>query len=238
MVNGNEAFAEYPVRYRWWEQLFELFVFLALIVPAMVIGLFVKERTIVAFPVLAVATMANDLALFALIVFFLWRNGEGDARIGLTWKNGWSDVILGVFLFSVVFIVAGFLDAFLRRLGFSGPSTAMMKELMPRGMWQVLLGVVLVTVVALAEETIFRGYLIHRLSNLTGSMVAAVIISSVIFALPHVYEGVAGAITVGVMGLMFALVYVWRGSLVAPIVAHFMQDFIGIVLLPVLTHVK
>jgi membrane protease YdiL (CAAX protease family) len=36
------------------------------------------------------------------------------------------------------------------------------------------------------------------------------------------------------MGLAFALVYLWRKSLVAPIVMHFLQDFIGIVLLPLL----
>ncbi len=38
----------------------------------------------------------------------------------------------------------------------------------------------------------------------------------------------------GVMGLAFALVYLWRRSLVAPMVMHFLQDFIGIVLLPLL----
>jgi hypothetical protein len=43
---------------------------------------------------------------------------------------------------------------------------------------------------------------------------------------------VAGVVTVGAMGLVFALVYMWRKSLVAPIVMHFLQDFIGIVLLP------
>ena len=41
-------------------------------------------------------------------------------------------------------------------------------------------------------------------------------------------------VTVGVMGAIFALIYMWRQSLVAPIVMHFLQDFIGIVLLPLL----
>jgi membrane protease YdiL (CAAX protease family) len=56
----------------------------------------------------------------------------------------------------------------------------------------------------------------------------------VIFSLGHGYEGSAGVITVGFMGLVFALVYLWRGSLVAPMVMHFLQDFIGIVLSPLL----
>jgi membrane protease YdiL (CAAX protease family) len=56
----------------------------------------------------------------------------------------------------------------------------------------------------------------------------------VIFSLGHGYEGTAGVITVGMMGIVFAPVYMWRKSLVAPIVMHFLQDFIGIVLLPLL----
>jgi uncharacterized protein len=36
------------------------------------------------------------------------------------------------------------------------------------------------------------------------------------------------------MGLVFAWVYMRRKSLVAPIVMHFLQDFTGIVLAPLL----
>jgi membrane protease YdiL (CAAX protease family) len=59
-------------------------------------------------------------------------------------------------------------------------------------------------------------------------------VSSFIFALGHGYEGSAGVVTVGIMGLVFAMVYLWRGSLVAAIVMHFLQDFTGILLLPLL----
>jgi membrane protease YdiL (CAAX protease family) len=89
-------------------------------------------------------------------------------------------------------------------------------------------------VVALAEETIFRGYLILRFKAITTNTASAVLASAVIFSLGHGYEGSAGVITVGVMGLVFAFVYLWRKSLVAPVVMHFLQDFIGIVLLPLL----
>ena len=55
-----------------------------------------------------------------------------------------------------------------------------------------------------------------------------------IFSLGHGYEGSAGLVTAGVMGGVFAVIYLWRGSLVAPIVMHFLQDFLSIVLLPLL----
>jgi len=41
-------------------------------------------------------------------------------------------------------------------------------------------------------------------------------------------------VTVGVMGAVFAVIYLWRRTLVAPVVIHFLQDFLSIVLLPLL----
>jgi hypothetical protein len=50
-------------------------------------------------------------------------------------------------------------------------------------------------------------------------------------ALGHGYEGSLGVVTVGIMGLAFNLVYLWRRSLVTPMVLHFLQDFIAIIAL-------
>jgi membrane protease YdiL (CAAX protease family) len=99
---------------------------------------------------------------------------------------------------------------------------------------EFVLAAILVAVVAITEEMIFRGYLLLRLQTITGSPVAAVLLSSIVFSLGHGYEGTAGVITVGVLGVLFALVYLATGSLVAPIVMHFLQDSISLVLVPLL----
>jgi membrane protease YdiL (CAAX protease family) len=122
----------------------------------------------------------------------------------------------------------------LQVVGFSVSSTPLPSFMAAKGMGEFLLAFVLVAVVALAEETIFRGYLILRLKAITASPAAAVLVSAAFFSLGHGYEGSAGVLTVGVMGLVLAFVYMWRQSLVAPMVMHFLQDFIGIVLVPML----
>jgi Type II CAAX prenyl endopeptidase Rce1-like/PDZ domain len=129
---------------------------------------------------------------------------------------------------------AGLLENSLRMLGFSAPATPLPSLIAEKTSPEFLLAAIMVIVVALAEETIFRGYLILRFKKITVSTASAVLISAVIFSLGHGYEGSAGVITVGVMGVVFALVYIWRGSLVAPVVMHFLQDFVGIVLSPLL----
>jgi membrane protease YdiL (CAAX protease family) len=184
------------------------------------------------FVIVAFATILRDLALVSLILFFVWRNGEPADRIGWAFKNSLKEVVLGIALYIPFFFAAGFFENALRVAGLSVPSTPLPSFMAAKGMGEILLAIILVAVVALAEETIFRGYLILRLKAITVSPAAASLLSAAIFSLGHGYEGSAGVVTVGVMGLVFAFVYMWRQSLVAPIVMHFLQDFIGIVLLP------
>jgi membrane protease YdiL (CAAX protease family) len=218
------------------EQLRETSVFLFLIAPSMVFSFFAIRQGALTFEVTAWAIVLRDLGLVALVAFFLWRNGEAQSQAGWSVQTGWNEVLMGVIMFAILSSASGLLDQLLRSAGLSGPSTPLPKFLEAKGAWEYVLATVLVVVVAVAEETMFRGYLILRLSGITGSTALAVALSSVIFALGHGYEGTAGVFTVGFMGLVFALVYVWRKSLVAPVVMHFLQDFIAIVLLPLLSH--
>lgn len=197
---------------------------------------FLARKGEISFVLVAVATIFRDLALVGLVAFFLWRNGERADFIGWKFENHWGDVLLGAVLFLPVSSATALLDRLLHSAGLSQPSTPLPGILSAHGLTEMALAAVLVTVVAISEEIIFRGYLILRLSAVTRSTVAAVLLSSLIFSLGHGYEGSAGAVSVGFMGLIFALIYLWRASLVAPIVMHFLQDFIGIVLLPLLRH--
>jgi membrane protease YdiL (CAAX protease family) len=216
------------------EQIFEVCVFLFLIVPSLAFSFFAINQGSVGFVLTAVATILRDLALVALILFFVWRNGEHVRRLGWTFRHGWAEIGLGILLFIPFFFGAAYLDSALQAAGFSSPSAPTPGFLTAQGSWQFVLAFVLVVIVALSEETIFRGYLMLRFGAITNSPAVAVILSAFVFSLGHGYEGSAGVVTVGVMGLVFALVYLWRGSLVAPIVMHFLQDFIGIVLVPLL----
>ncbi len=216
------------------EQAREVAVFLFLIVPSMALSLFAIRQGQLGFVLTATAIIFRDLGLVSLILFFLWRNGEPVARIGWTWRQPLRELSVGVACFVPVWLGAMLLEWALLRAGLSAPATPRPSFLEARGVAEAILAVLLVTVVAVAEETIFRGYLLLRFPAVVRSMAAAVLLSSAVFALGHGYEGSAGLVTVGVLGAVFALVYLWRGSLVAPVVMHFLQDFLSVVLLPLL----
>jgi membrane protease YdiL (CAAX protease family) len=81
------------------------------------------------------------------------------------------------------------------------------------------------------EEIIFRGFVIGWGSALFGqrSVVPLVALSSIVFGLAHLYQGAAGAMSTGLIGLGFALLYVGTGrKLLAPMLAHMTLDGIGI----------
>ena len=216
------------------KQAIELCVFLLLVLPAMVISLFVADRNSLGFTTTAAAAISHNIALVSLIVYFLWRNGEPFTRIGWTFSNPEREISAGLWLYLLLFFAISILETALINAGLPPPPKSLPPFLAAKGAVGYALAFILVVVVAVAEETIFRGYLILRLADVTRSKSAAVAVSTLIFTMGHSYEGVMGMSVVAFIGFALSLVYVWRKSLIAPIVMHFLQDFANLVLMPLL----
>jgi membrane protease YdiL (CAAX protease family) len=232
-MNASRRNEEHPVPCRQ-TQTIELAVFLLLIVPSMALSFFAVKQGTLSFTLVAIATISRDVALVALLFYFLWRNAEPRERIGWHGRHFWREIGLGVVLFPLLFFASSWVENWLLSIGLSVPSTPTPSLEPVGGIWQYVLAVLLVGVVAISEETVFRGYLILRLHSITDSWTAAVLLSAIVFSIGHGYEGTAGVGTVGFMGVMLALVYLWRRSLVAPVVIHFLVDFLAIVAVPLI----
>ncbi|MDQ3871166.1 MAG: CPBP family intramembrane metalloprotease [Chloroflexota bacterium] len=178
--------------------------------------------------------MLRDLGVVALVLYFLWRAGESPRALGWTRHQIGREIALGGLLFVPVYIAGRWLEAQLLGLGLSGPLTPAPNLVPPHDSASVLLAVLLVAVVAISEETIFRGYLLLRFRAIVPNAGLALVLAFVIFALGHGYEGMAGVVSVGAVGAAFGAVYLWRRSLVAPATMHFLLDLVAIVLLPLL----
>ncbi len=213
------------------QQFLELMVFLFLVLPSLLFSFMPVEPDRVSFPIVAASNILRDLALLCLVLYFVWRNGEGFEAIGWNFSGAWKEALVGAGLFIPVYFFTALFGGLLREAGLSAPET-LPSYLIPSGIAEYLLALVFLVVVAVSEETIFRGYLMLRLHAITRNPTATVILSALIFSIGHGYQGAAGVITVALLGVIFALVYLWRGSLVAPFVMHFLQDFIGIILVP------
>jgi uncharacterized protein len=82
-----------------------------------------------------------------------------------------------------------------------------------------------------AEEIVFRSFLIFALFHASGSMTVAVAVSIVVFAVSHAYQGWSGAIRVGLLGLVLTAPFLITGSVYPSIIAHTVLDLMaGLVL--------
>ena len=89
---------------------------------------------------------------------------------------------------------------------------------------------------AIGEEIVFRGFLIGRLEAAFGgasraATIAAVLLSSAVFGFAHAYQGPTGMLITGILGLIFAIVYVAVGrNLWLNIVVHGAYDTLSLAL--------
>jgi len=224
----QEAAPAHPVRKI---QAIEVGVFLFLIVPSVGLSFLAVNPESLTFPVLAFASMLKDLALLSLVLYLVWRNGESFSSIGCTRHKARWEIALGIALFLPLIYGIGLLERLLRKAGLSFMQ-APPSYLVPAGTWEIILALAFLMVVAISEEVIFRGYLILRFRALAGNRAAALLLSSAVFSIGHGYQESGGVIAVDVLGLVFGLVYLWRGSLLAPMAMHFLQNFLGVILVP------
>lgn len=85
------------------------------------------------------------------------------------------------------------------------------------------------TVAAFGEEMVFRGLVLNRTAELfqrsRAAWVAAVLLSSLVFGLGHMYQGLSGVILTFLVGIVYCAAYFLSGKcLWAPILIHGIYD--------------
>lgn len=177
------------------------------------------------------------LALLIIPVVMLWIAKRGattpsfdEERNALGWHSGKGvlrEVGAGIagYLAGIVVMIAGFLVtyALMKRTGIQ-PEHPLI-HMLEGNRWHVLGLYMLVSVFApVMEETMFRGALFHHLRRRWGWAISAPIVAF-IFAIIHPQGWVAVPV-LGSIALVLAALREWRGSLIAPMVAHACNNFV------------
>ena len=143
------------------------------------------------------------------------------------------DYIMAAFL--LIVLVFGGLRR--RRLILSGrwPDAyrSPMMALLPRTPAQRRLAAGVSVTAGVVEEAIFRGLLITSASTILGVPVEfAALMTLVLFAWGHQYQGRAGVAGAGLLGVMFTGLYLISGSILLPAIRPPAQDLVGRLLIP------
>lgn len=106
------------------------------------------------------------------------------------------------------------------------------RSMLPRNRQELRLGALLSINAGVVEELVFRLALPAAIYGASGSAVAAVAGSILLFGVMHLYQGIPGVVGTAVVGAVLMALYVISGTIVVPIVLHAIFDLRSLVLIP------
>jgi len=136
-------------------------------------------------------------------------------------RDALADLLYGAIGF---FAAAATAEAITRAVGGTDANTAF---LLPHGVPESALWVLLSVTAGACEEIVFRGYLQRQLAALTGSVTAGILLQAIAFGISHGYQGRAPMAITGSYGLVLGILAWWRGNIRAGALAHAATDIVG-----------
>lgn len=160
-------------------------------------------------------------ALFVLALLAADASAMSFADLGLR-SIGWGPLAgwaAGVTAVSLVGLVA------VRALGVR--ERALLRYLLPRTRAEKLEFAGVSATAGVTEELVFRGFLIPALVLAGASVAVATTVSCVLFGFLHGYQGVAGTLRAGLLGLLLAVPLLLTGSILPSMLAHAAIDLVS-----------
>ncbi|WP_168220110.1 MULTISPECIES: CPBP family intramembrane glutamic endopeptidase [unclassified Salinibacterium] len=108
--------------------------------------------------------------------------------------------------------------------------------LLPRNRGELRYGALLSINAGVVEELLFRLALPAAIFGVTGSVAAAVLGSTAIFAALHLYQGASGVIGSAIIGALLMAVFVGTGSILVAIAVHAFIDLRSLVAIPMIVY--
>lgn len=163
-----------------------------------------------------------DAALvIGLTLFFLRAHGESARDVLIGRRAVFREVLFGIALVPVVFGIVILVLAVLL-------TYAPWLHNVPRNPLEDMLGTrvdaaifaVVVMVAGGVREEVQRGFIVHRFGQYLGGAGIGILVHSALFGLGHYEQGYDAALATGLLGVFWGVVYVGRGSIIAPVVSH------------------
>lgn len=229
------------VRWGWWDVLYgfaAFFLSLTLGIVAIVVLQPDTGNEDVAGAFNFISGLATYGAITAVIVVAARRKGLGSLAADFGVRFRWIDLGLGVAAGVAAKVFTFVLTAVAVLLTNHTPEQGNF-VLSPAPLWMVLNGVVIATLVApFVEELFFRGLVLRAARNRVlrrgGSpvraAVVAIAVSSIGFALLHLYQStdvtlliILGGSTLA-LGVLNSVLAIWTGRIGAPIISHIVYN--------------
>jgi len=178
-------------------------------------------------PIIYASVLASEWILFGIAYWGVRLRGISvGSMLGYRW-SGWSGLGRCLFLAAACWLgtfagVAQGLDA----LGFRQAEEfqRVADLILPHGPLEIAIWAVVSATAGFVEEFVFRGYLQRQFGAWCRNPYAGIVLSAAVFGAGHLYQGVASAAMIVVVGLCFSFMAHLTKSLVPGVIAHAWED--------------
>jgi membrane protease YdiL (CAAX protease family) len=166
---------------------------------------------------------------FILLAIILQFHRETLFSLGLQWYRWKFHILIGLtlvpFLFLINAAVAVFFKLYLPQYYIEkNPLTEIIRT--PQ---QLILIIFSALIAGGIKEELQRAFIINRFRLHLGGAGVGLVLWSIGFGLGHYVQGLQGVLIAMIYGLLFGILYLLSGSLIAPIIAHGAYDTLALI---------
>jgi membrane protease YdiL (CAAX protease family) len=196
-----------------------------------------KMRNLLARPALSsidrlslyASTIAFQWICLAVTAWRAWARGLGAAELGITIPDA-KRIAVAAVAGAVLMGTAHWMNV--RRMGRMQPEARgffqrLAERIFPQSDAEKLVYFALALTAGLCEEFLYRGFTMAALARAGFPVWAAVVASSALFGLAHLYQGRRGVLATLAFGILFGIARIAYGSLVPVVVWHATVDAVG-----------
>jgi membrane protease YdiL (CAAX protease family) len=178
---------------------------------------------------LYLSTIAFQWTATAVAAWRAWAHGFTATQLGLV-VPGKFTIVTATVLGAAAIITLQWLN--LRRMGRSNsplrqPLQTLAERILPQNNRELLPFLALAVTAGLCEEFLYRGFAMAALARTGFSTAVAIVLSSIIFGLAHLYQGRSGFAGTTLLGLLFGSARTLLGSLIPVSAWHTGVDLIA-----------
>lgn len=140
------------------------------------------------------------------------------------------EIMMGIVIGSVLLPVITFLKKSRKALILGD-----VQSLLPRNIQEMKWGALVSANAGVSEELYFRLLMPLAIYNLSGNLLLAFAVSSLVFGIVHAYQGLIGVAATLIAGLLFCGVFILSGNLLFAMALHALIDLRALVISPAIT---
>jgi membrane protease YdiL (CAAX protease family) len=169
----------------------------------------------------AALSFLDTAALIGLVLLFLRAHGESARTVLLGRQPLTREFRIGTWLVVPSFLIAGLVLGIILQFA---PRLHTVPENPFKGLMtgpvQAITFALVVVIAGGVREEVQRAFLLHRFEGWLGGSTVGIAVTSVVFGMGHLPQGIDAAFATAALGAFWGIVYLRRRSAAAPMVSH------------------